>query len=258
MSLKISVLGSGSSGNCTFISTSKTKILLDAGFNRSQTIRRLNAIGESLEGIKALVISHEHSDHINGLASLLATHDIPVFTAEGTSEAVTAKFSLKKIEFIKAGQSFVVGDLKISPFSVPHDAVDPLAFILEAEGMRVAHVTDLGYMTELVVQRLRECDIIVLESNHDLEMLRVGPYPWFLKQRILSREGHLSNEMAGKFFSEHFDGRAQFIVLAHLSENNNHPDIARMVATEALVATAFNLENLLLASRATPSPVIEV
>jgi phosphoribosyl 1,2-cyclic phosphodiesterase len=133
-----------------------------------------------------------------------------------------------------------------------------MAFTLEAEGVRVGHVTDLGYMTELVVQRLRECDIIVLESNHDLEMLRVGPYPWFLKQRILSREGHLSNETAGKFFSEHFNGRVQFIVLAHLSENNNHPDIARMVATEALEGTAFNLENLLLASRATPSPVIEV
>jgi len=258
VSLKISVLGSGSSGNCTFISSSKTKILLDAGFNRSQTIRRLNAIGESLEGIKALVISHEHSDHVNGLPSLLAKHDIPVFTSEGTSEAVTAKFSLKKIEFIKAGQPFVLGDLKVSPFTIPHDAADPMAFTLEAEGVRVGHVTDLGYMTELVIQRLRECDIIVLESNHDLEMLRVGPYPWFLKQRILSREGHLSNETTGKFFSEHFDGRAQFIVLAHLSENNNHPDIARMVATEALEGTAFNLENLLLGSRATPSPVIEV
>jgi phosphoribosyl 1,2-cyclic phosphodiesterase len=258
VSLKISVLGSGSSGNCTFISSSKTKILLDAGFNRSQTIRRLNAIGESLEGIEALVISHEHSDHVSGLPSLLAKHDIPVFTAEGTSEALTSKFSLKKIEFIKAGQPFMLGDLKISPFTIPHDAVDPMAFILEAEGVRVAHVTDLGYMTELVVQRLRECDIIILESNHDLEMLRIGPYPWFLKQRILSREGHLSNEMAGKFFSEHFDGRARFIVLAHLSENNNHPDIARMVATEALEGRAFNLENLLLASRTVPSRVIEV
>jgi len=124
--------------------------------------------------------------------------------------------------------------------------------------MKIAHITDLGYMTELVRQRLRGCDIIVLESNHDLEMLRVGSYPWFVKQRIMSRVGHLSNEMTGKFFSDEFDGQARYIVLAHLSENNNHPDIARFAVTQALEKKGFNLQNLLLASKDNPSTVIEV
>ena len=153
---------------------------------------------------------------------------------------------------------FQLKDLKISPFSIPHDAVDPLGFTLEAEGIKIAHVTDLGYMTELVIQKLTGCDVIVLESNHDLEMLKVGPYPWFLKQRIMGREGHLSNEGASRFFSESFDGQARYIVLAHLSESNNHPDIARMVAAEALQPRGFDLEHLYLGSKTTPSPMIEV
>jgi len=257
VSLKISVLGSGSSGNCTFVSTSKTRILLDAGLSRVQTGKRLSIIGESLENIDGLILSHEHVDHVHGLGSLLAKQSIPLYIAEGTSEVIQPK-PWNKIETIKAGHPFWLGDLKVSPFSIPHDAVDPLAFTFEAEGMKIAHITDLGYMTELVRQRLRGCDIIVLESNHDLEMLRVGSYPWFVKQRIMSRVGHLSNEMTGKFFSDEFDGQARYIVLAHLSENNNHPDIARLAVTQALEKKGFNLQNLLLASKDNPSTVIEV
>jgi phosphoribosyl 1,2-cyclic phosphodiesterase len=258
VSLKISVLGSGSSGNCTFISTNNIKILLDAGLSRTQTGKRLNVIGESLEDIDGLIISHEHVDHIHGLDSLLARHCIPLYIARGTSEVIQPEPSRGNIETIQAGHPFWLGDLKVSPFSIPHDAADPLAFTFEAEGMKIAHITDLGYMTELVMQRLKGCDIIVLESNHDLEMLRVGPYPWFVKQRIMSRVGHLSNEMTGRFFSDDFDGRAQYVVLAHLSENNNHPDIARMVVMQALEKKGFNLQNLLLASKDIPSAIIEV
>ena len=258
MSLKISVLGSGSSGNCTFISTNKTKILLDAGLSRTQTGKRLRIIGESLEDIDGLIISHEHIDHVHGLDSLLAKQFIPLYIAEATSEFIQPEGSWGNIETIQAGHPFWLGDLKVSPFSIPHDAVDPLAFTFEAEGMKVGHITDLEYMTELVMKRLKGCDIIVLESNHDLEMLKVGPYPWFVKQRIMSRVGHLSNEMTGKFFDEEFDGRAQYVVLAHLSENNNHPDIARMVVTQALEKKGFALHNLLLASQDVPTTIIEV
>jgi len=231
---------------------------LDAGFSRTQTGKRLNAIGESLQDIDGLIISHEHEEHIQELNSLLAKQSIPVYIAEGTSEVIQPKPPSVNFETIKAAHPFCIGDLKVTPFSIPHDAIDPLAFTFEAEGMKIAHITDLGYMTGLVMQRLKGCNIIVLESNHDLEMLKVGPYPWFVKQRIMSRVGHLSNEMTGKFFSDDFDGRAQYVVLAHLSENNNHPNIARMVVTQALEKKGFNLHNLLLASKDTPSTIIEV
>lgn len=256
MSLRISVLGSSSSGNCTFISTCNTRILLDAGFSRTQTSRRLHLIGESLESIGAIVLSHEHSDHTQGLSSLLSSIDVPIYVTEGTLDAVGFCRSLKKVEPIRAGEPFMIGDLKVSPFNIPHDAVDPLAFIFETEGLKIGHVTDLGYVTELVSQRLKGSDVIVLESNHDLEMLRSGPYPWFLKQRIMGKHGHLSNEVAGMFFEESFDGQARYVVLAHLSENNNHPDIARMVSGMALEKRNFNLQSLLLASRFEPIPKI--
>jgi len=257
VSLKISVLGSSSSGNCTFISTSKTRILLDAGLSRAQIAKRLKTIGESLESIDALIVSHEHSDHIAGLHGLLAKQAIPLYISQETSEMIDPKPKWSRVETISAGHPFWLGELKVTPFTIPHDAVNPLAFTFETEGIKIGHVTDLGYMTELVIQRLKGCHVIVLESNHDLEMLKVGPYPWPVKQRIMSRMGHLSNEMTGKFFSEEFDGEARHIVLAHLSENNNHPALARMMTMEALERRGFDID-LSLASRAAPSPVIEV
>jgi phosphoribosyl 1,2-cyclic phosphodiesterase len=257
VSLKISVLGSSSSGNCTFISTSKTRILLDAGLSRAQIAKRLKTIGESLETIDALIVSHEHLDHISGLHGLLSMQAIPTYISEETSEAIDPKPKWSRVEAIRAGHPFWLDELKITPFTIPHDAIDPLAFTFEAEGIKIGHVTDLGYMTELVIQRLKGCHVIVLESNHDLEMLRVGPYPWPVKQRIMSRMGHLSNEMTGRFFGEEFDGDARHIVLAHLSENNNHPALARMMTVEALEKRGFEI-NLSLASPAAPSPVIEV
>ncbi|HVN83124.1 MAG TPA: MBL fold metallo-hydrolase [Terriglobia bacterium] len=256
VSLRISVLGSSSSGNCTFLSTSTTRILLDAGFSKIQTSRRLQSIGESLESIEAIVISHEHSDHVQGLPSLLSAIDVPIYIAEKTLDAIRSSVSHSRVQSIRAGERFTIGDLEISPFSVPHDAVDPLAFVFEADGLKVGHVTDLGYMTGLVIQRLKGCDAIVLESNHDLEMLRSGPYPWHLKQRIMSKHGHLSNDEVGKFIEESFDGHARCIILAHLSESNNHPDLARMVSAIALERKGFSLQNLVLASKTTAIPMI--
>ena len=258
MSVKISVLGSSSSGNCTFIATSQTKILLDVGFSPTQITKRLQSIGESLENIDAIVISHEHSDHITGLQGLLSKQQIPIIIGEPTLAALQPSLSCDRLEFIAAGRSFHFRDLKISAFSIPHDAVDPLGFTFEAEGIKIGHVTDLGYLTELVIQRLQACDVLVLESNHDLDMLKVGPYPWFLKQRIMGRQGHLCNDVVGRFFMEGFDGKAQYIILAHLSESNNHPDIARMSAVQALEPRGFNLEHLFVAGKGTPSQMIEM
>ena len=234
MAVTVSVLGSSSSGNCTFIATSRVKLLVDVGFSRTQIAKRLVAIGEALEDIDALIISHEHSDHVKGLASLLKKYDILTFVGEATYESLSLQPVLKKRESIRPGESFQVGDLKISPFSIPHDAADPVAFTLEAEGLKISHVMDLGVITELARYRMEASDVLVLESNHDLEMLRLSSYPWAVKQRIMGRHGHLSNESVGKFFEEDFDGKAGNILLAHLSENNNHPDLARMVARKAL------------------------
>lgn len=258
MAVRISVLASSSSGNCTFISTSRTKILLDAGINPTQVIKRLNSIGESLDRIDALVISHEHIDHVSGLSGILSKKDMPVYITRESYEAIAPCHSCHRLEFIESGQPFSIRGLSICGFSIPHDAANPLGFCLEAEGFRIGHATDLGYLTELVVQRLKGCDVLVLESNHDLEMLKVGPYPWPLKQRIMSSQGHLSNEVVGRFLNEEFDGKAQHIVLAHLSESNNHPDIARMVAVQSLEPKGFDLGNLHVASKTSPSPMIHL
>lgn len=258
MAVRISVLASSSSGNCTFISTSQTKILLDAGISLHQVIKRLSSIGESLDQLDAVIISHEHIDHISGLTAILSKKSIPVYITRETYEAIAPCPPCHCLEFIESGQPFSINGLSICGFSIPHDAANPLGFCLEAEGFRIGHVTDLGYLTELVIQRIKGCDVVVLESNHDLEMLKVGPYPWPLKQRIMSSQGHLSNEVVGRFLNEEFDGKAQHIVLAHLSESNNHPDIVRMVAAQALEPRGFDLGNLHVASKTSPSPMIEL
>jgi phosphoribosyl 1,2-cyclic phosphodiesterase len=258
VAFKISVLGSGSSGNCTFISSSKTRILIDGGLSRLQTLKRLASIGESLDQIDAFVVTHEHNDHIQGLPTILSRNDIAVFMTQGVQEYVRPQFSIERMETLKSGCALTIGDIQVSPFSIPHDAADPVGFCFLVEGIRVAYATDLGYLPELVIQRLKDSTILVMESNHDLEMLKVGSYPWHVKQRIMGRLGHLSNDLTGKFLSEEYDGKAEYIILAHLSRHNNHPDIARMVSAQALEGLGFNMDHLHLADQQTPSPVIQL
>jgi phosphoribosyl 1,2-cyclic phosphodiesterase len=150
--------------------------------------------------------------------------------------AENAGKKLERVEYIRAGQRFEVGEIEITPFTIPHDAADPVGYAFRANGVKVAIVTDLGYLPELVKQHLRDADFLILESNHDLEMLKMGPYPWYVKQRVMSRTGHLSNMVVSEFLAdaEVFDGRPRHLVLAHLSEQNNHPDVARISAEEAL------------------------
>jgi phosphoribosyl 1,2-cyclic phosphodiesterase len=175
----------------------------------------------------------------------------------------TSHKRLDRVEHIRAGQKFIVGDIEVSPFAIPHDAVDPLGYTFRANGTKVAIVTDLGYLPELVKVHLREADCLVLESNHDLEMLKVGPYPWHIKQRVMSRTGHLSNHTVSEYLSdaEGFDARARFVVLAHLSENNNNPDVARICAQEALDrrtgSAAFSGE-VIIARQEAPIPTLNL
>lgn len=251
------MLGSGSRGNSTLIATEKTRLLVDAGFSRRETYARLAAIGERADGFDALVISHEHIDHVRGLKSLANDFRAPVYLNEGTRQANGFEASLDRVEEFRTGRKFTIGDLEITPFSVPHDAADPVAFTLRAEGIRIGLVTDLGCIPEVVKQHVRGCHVLIFESNHDLEMLKVGPYPWYVKQRVMSRQGHLSNLAAAEFLTEDFDGEAQVLVLAHLSENNNHPEIARLSAEEALARRARpnGKVELHLASQTVPTAV---
>ncbi len=225
MAVTVSVLGSGSSGNCTFIATGRVKLLLDAGFSRAQTARRLLAIGETLEDIDALVISHEHSDHVKGLAGLLKTCDILTFVGDATYEALSLKPVLKRRERLRAGESFQVGDLKISPFSVPHDAREPSQYIFEHAEKRFGILTDLGHITEHVVAHYKTCHALLLEANHDLGQLWNGSYPESLKQRIAGDNGHLSNCQSMELLDRLDAHSLNSVVLAHLSDENNCPDV---------------------------------
>lgn len=242
ISLRVLILGSGSSGNATLVETSTTRLLVDAGFNRKETMRRLAALGASIDGVQGILISHEHTDHISGLANLSRSFNASVYITEGTyaeyQRLVPREESQKiaQVETLVPSRRFAVGDIEITAFSIPHDAADPVGFTLRAEGYKVSIVTDLGYLPAHVREHLRGSDLLILESNHDLEMLKVGPYPWHVKQRVMSRTGHLSNHAVSEFLcdGEGFDGRARWLVLAHLSENNNNPDLARLSAEEAL------------------------
>lgn len=260
MSVRICVLGSGSRGNSTLIATERTRLLVDAGFSRRETIARLAAIGERADRFDALLISHEHIDHVRGLKKLAADLKVPVFLNEGTRCANGFEAHLHRIEEFQTGRTFTVGDIEITPFSIPHDAADPVAFTFLAEGVRIGLVTDLGCVPESVKQRVRGCHLLIFESNHDLEMLKVGPYPWPVKQRVMGRHGHLSNLATAEFLAEDFDGEAEILVLAHLSENNNHPEIARLSAEDALARRARpnGRLKLHLASQTVPTAVFRL
>jgi phosphoribosyl 1,2-cyclic phosphodiesterase len=325
--VRFTVLASGSKGNCTVVSGGRTRILVDAGLSCRELFRRMNLAGENPDAIDAIVITHEHQDHINGLAVTARRLGIPVYFTEATyrawmrwltprrqmtyaqwlelcrkqaaerqaepesptpeteaevsdpeeieadrqpqaaeaaqsrngeadpvtEPASTGSPSLKDdptwlpaVEYFEAGKSFAIGEIGLSPFTIPHDAADPVGFVFSAEGVRMGYATDLGYIPPNVKEQLRDLDLLLLESNHDLEMLRDGPYPWAVKQRVLSRVGHLSNEAMAEFLSSAYDGQATYIILAHLSENNNLPELARVAAERALVGRASLLANRLL------------
>lgn len=314
--VRFTVLASGSKGNSTVVCGGRTRILVDAGLSCRELFRRMRQAGEEPETLDAIVITHEHQDHVNGLAVTARKLGIPVYFTEGTHRAwmrwltprrqmsyaqwleqcrqqaaarqaeadaatpeddadesdpvelkapaerpsQTAEAApeaapaapqkdptwLPAVEYFEAGKSFQIGDIAISPFTIPHDAADPVGFVLQAEGVRMAVATDLGYMPPNVKAQLKGLDLLLLESNHDLEMLRDGPYPWSVKQRVLSRVGHLSNDAAAEFLETEYDGQAGYVILAHLSESNNHPELARVTAERALSGRANLLANRLL------------
>jgi phosphoribosyl 1,2-cyclic phosphodiesterase len=336
--VRFTVLASGSKGNSTVVCGGRTRILVDAGLSCRELFRRMKLAEEDPSTLDAIVITHEHQDHVNGLAVTARKLGIPVYFTEATHrawmrwltprrqmtykqwlemcrkqaaereaepEASTQEAAaddsdpeeaevecltqadgqsqqtngelapayepvrtrqptmkedptwLPAVEYFRAGEPFTIGDIALSPFTIPHDAADPVGFVLSSEGIRLGFATDLGYIPPNVKEQLQALDLLLLESNHDLEMLRDGPYPWSVKQRVLSRVGHLSNDATAEFLSTAYDGQAAYVILAHLSENNNLPELARVAAERALLGRASLLANrLLLAEQHQPLSAI--
>ncbi|HEY3707277.1 MAG TPA: MBL fold metallo-hydrolase [Terracidiphilus sp.] len=321
--VRFTVLASGSKGNSAVVSGGHTRILVDAGLSCRELFKRMAAAGEDPASLDAIIVTHEHQDHVNGVAVTARKLGIPVYFTEAThrawirwltprrqmtyaqwleqcrqeaaarqaeaepvecdcddSEGETADEPqpaaqvsatepakpekpkpdpswLPSVQYFQAGKPFRIGDIAVSPFTIPHDATDPVGFVFEAEGVRMALATDLGYMPPNVKAQLKKLDLLMLESNHDLEMLRDGPYPWPVKQRVLSRVGHLSNDAAAEYLASGYDGYATYVILGHLSESNNCPELARVAAERALSNHASLIANrLILADQSEPlSPI---
>ncbi len=236
--MRICILGSGSSGNATLIVAGETRVLLDCGLSARETLKRLQDVGEDPSRLDAIVITHEHSDHARGLPQLSKSLDVPVYISSAALDACNLGERARQVrrgEAIGPSRDFEIGSLRFHPFAVPHDAADPMAFTIEADGVKMGIAVDLGHINHLAADRFRGCDLLVIEANHEIEMLRACPYyPWSLKQRIMGRQGHTSNDEMARFLREDFDGKAEYVVLAHLSRNTNHPDIARLAAVQAL------------------------
>src|SRR5262245_55961805 len=257
----VSVLGSGSRGNATFIKTEQVRLLIDAGISRRETARRLEMIGEDPDGIDAVFITHEHNDHAAGLRTLMKDLPVQAHLTYGALRALdTDQYELSGAKFVPVvpGKAITIGDAEVLPFRVPHDAAEPVAFSVTCGGIKITQLTDIGYLPEFVAEQLRGSHILILESNHDLEMLRVGPYPWSLKQRLMGRYGHLSNAAVAKFIREQYDGIAEVLLLAHLSSKNNHPELARGEASHALRDRGFCTDCVRLAYQDQPTEPIRL
>lgn len=277
MSVKFTILGSGSAGNCAYVETAEARILVDAGFSTRQIRLRLASIGRTPENLSAILLTHEHSDHISGLLGLADKLHIPVFcnrgTQDGTIWAFQEKWSKKtslaletagtlksKIDWrlFETGASFEIGDVGIETFSIPHDAQDPVGFVLRTAAGNLGFATDLGHVTKLVLERIRAANVLVLESNHDVKMLQNCPRrSWALKQRILGRHGHISNVTAAETVAQIMSAGLQRLYLAHLSRECNTPELAEHIMAEQLHHIGAKHVQLQVAAQDVPCATLE-
>jgi len=274
--MKLTVLGSGSTGNAVLIVAGETRVLVDAGLSARELARRLALVGEDIHRLDGVLVTHEHGDHIGGLRVLLRTVDCPVYISARTCDAyISERTNLvndewrkraaalnNRVEQIESSKDFRIGEIDFHPFTIPHDAADNFGFTATHQGVKIATLMDFGHITTLISQQLRGCAAILMESNHSRDMLKAcDSYPWELKQRILSRLGHLSNEDVAEWLRDGFDGCARHIVLAHLSQRANNPYLAKISAEVALQERAplFPAETQIsLSFPKEPTPWIEV
>lgn len=256
------ILASGSKGNSILIRTETTKVLLDAGLSGKRISTTIQALGLQDSRLQALIVSHEHNDHVGGAGVVCRKYKIPLYITEPTYQMVAARVGKVPLGtvFFEPGRQFTIGDIKITPFSSSHDVVDSCNFTFEKVGdstRKLAVATDLGFSSRLLLTKFRNASTIILESNHDEEMLLRGPYPFHLKQRVKSRQGHLSNEQAVGIISQVIHPGLKNLVLAHLSEQNNTPDIARQVMEFYLKAINYEL-NLFISLQNQPTPIMDI
>lgn len=230
MNLEFCSLASGSRGNAQYISTKKSGLLVDAGMSGKYIENALNKIDRNFDKIKALLVTHEHSDHISGIGVLMRRYKLPLYVNEKTwlgMKDKIGKIDEDSIHIIENEKPFMIDDILVNSYSISHDANDPIGYTFEYNNKRIALATDLGYAPNQVIDAIKETDLLFIESNHDIEMLKAGKYPYFLKRRVLSMEGHLSNDEAGRVAKEVVrHGRVKDILLAHLSQENNFPELA--------------------------------
>lgn len=251
------VLGSGSKGNCTLVEAGTSSLLIDAGFSGKEIERRLAVIDRHPSSLSGILVTHEHNDHISGVGVLSRRYKLPVYLNSGTYKAAEKKLGkLAELRIFTTGESFRLEDVKVHPFAVSHDTADPVGFVVENNDLRLGYCTDTGRVTRLIEYHLRSCHALILEANHDPHMLRSGPYPLYLQQRIQSSGGHLENREALIFANRLAGNGLRHLVLAHLSETNNHPDL---VVKEAMRAFPANKDfKVHLADQRTPGPLIDL
>lgn len=256
--MKLTILGSGSAGNASYVETDETRLLVDVGFSGRQIRQRLATIGRVPENLTAILITHEHSDHITGLAAIADKARLPVYCNRATMEEIKRTLGVNlDFRLFVAGGGFDVGDISVETFSIPHDAQDPVGFVLRANGSSIGFATDLGHVTKVVLDRLRGINALVLESNHDVKMLQDCPHrPWSLKQRILSRHGHLSNEAAADCVTEIMSGDLRHLYLGHLSRDCNKPELAQRVMSKRLETIGATHVHLNITSQSATSPTL--
>jgi len=252
--MRVCTLASGSSGNSLYIETHCTKLLVDAGISMRQIGLRLNSIGVELSEIDAVITTHEHSDHTHAIKRL----NIPTYVASATAHLW--KDTVSQLQQFESDMAFSIKDLMITPFSVPHDALDPVGFTIDCEnGVKIGIVTDIGSVTSLVKERLRGSNILLLEYNHDSEILLYSHYPWDLKQRIKGRLGHLSNTQASELLHELCHGGLKHVILGHLSQVNNKPEVAFESASKVLKKNGAESEiSISVAPRKTIGEVLQI
>ena len=236
-------LASGSKGNCTYLGTKKTKILIDAGPSGKSIKAKLEEIGVDLGDIDAILITHEHGDHINGLRVLAYKLGIPIIANQETAKGIVETFrDCPKFKIFATGETFEFGDLEIHPFSVQHDTVDPVAFTIKVDGLKLGFCTDLGFVTTLVQNKLQDCDYLYLEANHEVSMVHSSPRPMLYKQRVLGRSGHLSNEACAHLLTHIYHSKLKHVHLAHLSSECNSPDTALRVVRGILANHGVDMD----------------
>lgn len=243
--MRIAVLGSGSRGNAVLVESAGVRILLDAGFSCRQIEKRLEGLGVRADSLSAVVLTHEHADHVRGIDVLARRYHLPVYATAGTLEETRglSEKARKLCVTIESGRPFEVAGFEIEPFAIPHDAREPVGFaVATPDGCRLGLAGDIGSRSRLAWGRLVDLDVLILETNHDLTMLRDGPYPWVLKQRVAGRHGHLSNRDAADGLPELLCDRLRWVVAYHLSQTNNHPALAASEIGEVLAREGSTAE----------------